>query len=222
MARKIQSIQSVFFDLDGTLVDSIPGIEYAAGLALSKAGFQRGTRDLKALIGPPIRDILRHLATGITERDLDHLEQDFRAAYDGDGWRKTECYPGVKDMLSLLRKNGKACFLITNKPQWATQKIISMLEIADYFDDVLARDSRNPAFGSKAEMLDFLVVRHGLPISGCLMVGDTADDYNAGRALGMQVAMAKYGYGSLAEINDPVPVQFESPLELASLVVSME
>ena len=55
-------LANVIFDLDGTLVDSLAGFEYSVDRAFEKRGYSRGTSDLRTLISPPIRDILREIS----------------------------------------------------------------------------------------------------------------------------------------------------------------
>src|SRR4026208_202336 len=100
--------QNFIFDLDGTLVDSLPGIEYAVDAVLSRSR-RRRTQDLRTLIGPPIRSILQSL-TNAGEDELNDLERGFRRSYDAVGWRKTLCYAGVCDTLRFLHAQGKRLF----------------------------------------------------------------------------------------------------------------
>jgi phosphoglycolate phosphatase len=88
------SFRHAIFDLDGTLIDSLPGIAWSVGEALALCGLRPLTADLKPLIGPPIRSILAAV-TGLGDApSLDRLERAFRASYDAEGWRKTTCYRG--------------------------------------------------------------------------------------------------------------------------------
>jgi phosphoglycolate phosphatase len=180
------------FDLDGTLVDSLPGIQYSIDAALAPSG--RCIDDLPARIGPPIRSILQSATGGSTEQ-LDQMEQLFRKSYDSEGWRKTVCYPGVTEMLASLHGRGSRLFLITNKPTHPTEKILEMFDIRRYFEDVVTPDRKRPHFAGKSEMLRFLIGRHGISLKECLMVGDTREDYAAANALGVMAAIVTHGYG---------------------------
>src|SRR5579872_788738 len=147
--------RNYIFDLDGTLVDSLPGIEYAIDAALSQLRRRRRVPDLKTLIGPSIRSILQCVTGTTEEEELNELENCFRRHYDSEGWRKTVCYPGVCDTLQALHAQGKVLFVVTNKPRYVTEKILNLFAIRACFEDVLTPDSRVPAFGNKSEMLHY-------------------------------------------------------------------
>jgi len=185
------AIDSFFFDLDGTLVDSLPGIEQSVRAAVSGR-----VPSLRPLIGPPIRSILRSIRPRATEVQLDAFVLRFRTAYDSAGWRHTVPQPGTVEILNKLRKRGDRLFLVTNKPADAAAKILGMLEIRGYFTEVLARNSRDPAFDSKTEMLRWLLKKHRLSPQRCLMVGDTAEDYISATEAGIRAAIVANGYGA--------------------------
>ena len=191
---------NAIFDLDGTLVDSLPGIEWSVNEALRATGLPPLSRDLRALIGPPVRDILAAVSGVPDCGTLDRLERRFRLSYDTEGWRRTVCQPGVPDMLWRLLKGGVDLFVVTNKPAFATGRIVRSLKIDTFFKEVACRESRTPPFASKSELLNDLIHRRGLDRTECLMIGDTAEDYRAAESAGILCAIVAHGYGT-----DPLP-----------------
>ena len=187
--------QNFIFDLDGTLVDSLPGITRSINDALP-AGVTRVT-NLRPFIGPPVRSILNSLAHSPNDRELDQMELRFRQSYDADGWRQTAEFLGARELLEQLRVAGKRIFLVTNKPSRPTERILSSLRLRAYFEDLLTPDSRTPPFRGKDQMLRHLVDTHALHAEECLMVGDTAEDCAAAAALAMPVAFVAHGYGDV-------------------------
>jgi phosphoglycolate phosphatase len=180
----------VIFDLDGTLVDSLPGIAFSVDAALRTCGMPPSRRDLAPLIGPPIRNILAAVS-GVTDpATLDRLETSFRQSYDSEGWRRTLCLPGVPNMLWNLMTAGIALWVATNKPALPTARILRELNLTGFFREVACRDSRRPPFASKAELLVELLTRRGMQPSECLMVGDTAEDWYAAEAAGIECVIA--------------------------------
>jgi phosphoglycolate phosphatase len=192
--------QNFFFDLDGTLVDSLPGITAAVNAALPPAAGR--VTDVRPYIGPPVRMILKSLTHTDCEQDLDNMERRFRESYDSDAWRKTFTFAGTRELLELLRGAQKRMFVVTNKPSQPTAKILEALSLRPYFEDVLTPDSRTPPFHGKDQMLHELVKRHDLPIEQCLMVGDTADDCTAAAALEMDAVFVAHGYGDVRHSVD--------------------
>lgn len=177
----MQDFRYFVFDLDGTLVDSLPGIAWAIDSAFAECGLPVPSCDLKRLIGPPIRKILAAISGTANTSRLDRLEQSFRRIYDSEGWRKTTCFNGVPELLRELLSKGAQLFVVTNKPAQATRKILHELNLAELFQEVACRGKE----GSKAEVLGALLQRRGLDPRSGLMVGDTQEDSLAATASGM-------------------------------------
>lgn len=185
--------KAVFFDQDGTLVDSLPGIELSVDHALAKAQLPARELRLGPLIGPPIRQIFSQLVSQADEQQLSRLEAAFRASYDSVGWRETRLHDNAALILAELSSAGVQLFLVTNKPTFATDRILEALNIRHFFREVLCRDKRTPPFESKAEMLKALTQLYNLEPTECLYVGDTYEDYRAGLEAGMQTAIVMHG-----------------------------
>jgi phosphoglycolate phosphatase len=187
-----------FFDLDGTLADSLPGLEASIVEALSSRGRTLGVADVRPYIGPGIRTILKKLHPDLTDNDLDGMERCFRASYDVTGVRNTLLFEGVLSTLQGLRQRGAELFVVTNKPKLATGNLMEMYAMNALFREVLSRNSREPAYASKGEMLRELVARHSVDCERAVMVGDTAEDMHAAEEAGMRFAFVEYGYGEIA------------------------
>ena len=187
-----------FFDLDGTLADSLPSLRASIERALHSGGRRLRVDNLRPYIGPGIRVILKNLEGDLTEIELDEMEKVFRAHYDTDGVRKAEMFDGVRETLERLKANGAELFIVTNKPQFATANLAQQHGITGLFTGMLSRNSREPMYASKGEMLRDLVGRYRVDVKYALMVGDTTEDHRAAMEAGMRFAFAKYGYGELA------------------------
>jgi len=149
-AGPLRRARAVLFDLDGTLLDSLPGIEYSARAAFAECGLAIGEIELRTLIGPPIRTILAKMALadttgGLSEEQLDRLVQAFRASYDSEGWRRTPHYAGAAELLRELCAQGKRLFVVTNKPRPISLRILEAGGTLGLFEEVVTRDSREQA-----------------------------------------------------------------------------
>ena len=116
--------QAIFFDLDGTLLDSLPGIAFSIEQAFDACGLPMRPIDLVQTIGPPIRTILALAATQASDSDLDLLERAFRSSYDSVGWQKTLLFPGSNLMLQEAHGLGIQLFVVSNKPRHISVKIL--------------------------------------------------------------------------------------------------
>jgi phosphoglycolate phosphatase len=189
---------NLVFDLDGTLVDSIAGIERSLTAAFRAAGRPMPKADLRRLIGPSIDIIARRLDASLSDDEVLRIERHYRLGYDTDGWRHTVLFKDVADTLSTLKQRGHRLFIVTNKPRIPTENLLAYLDLRIFFEDVVCRDFAAPAYRSKAEMLRNLIERHVLLAGLTIMVGDTVEDNEAATANGLTFFQARYGYGDIA------------------------
>lgn len=201
--------EAIFFDLDGTLLDSLPGIRHSIAAAFRECNLPMADIEVRSLIGPPIRTILSRLMLGATAEDgescLDHLERAFRVSYDGEGWQKTYHYPDAAMMLRKIKTQGVRTFVVSNKPRHVSLNILEAEGTLAYFNEVVTRDSRQPLYSGKEEMLSSLLSVRTINPEKCLMVGDTMEDAGAAAAVGMQFCLMTHGYGDVP-VDSKIPV----------------
>jgi phosphoglycolate phosphatase len=190
--------QAIFFDLDGTLLDSLPGIMFSIEEAFAACGIAMQPIDLRRAIGPPIRTILAHAATQTaTSSDLDLLESAFRSSYDSQGWQKTLLFPDSDSALREAHSLGVQLFVVSNKPRHISIKILEREGLAHLFDSIVTRDTSNPPYTGKAGMIDHLLQAFQLDPVRCIMVGDTEEDACAAAATQVPFAWMTHGYGQI-------------------------
>jgi phosphoglycolate phosphatase len=187
----------LIFDLDGTLIDSRPGVITSLKLAVRSVYPDVDTSQLHFVIGPQIRDILQLAIKQATDAKLTALEVAFRNAYDDQGWKNCTLYPGVKTTLEKLLKRGEKLYIFTNKPNFPTFQILKYLGLSDYFKDVINPDSHQPKFINKAAMLNYLLDKYVIQIDNAYCIGDSDDDYAAAQAHNIRFIGIEYGYGIL-------------------------
>jgi phosphoglycolate phosphatase len=199
-------IENIIFDLDGTLVDSLPGIEYAIRSAVNSVCPKRGPFQVGPFIGPQIRDIFLRIFPVIEENELESLVKEFRKVYDNGGWQRSVLFDGVQDTLIKLENLKIRNYLVTSKPKLPTEKILDLLKIRNHFVDMVCPDSVIPAFLSKSDATSWLIAKHGLNYEKILSVGDTNGDKIAAINCGIRFAAASYGYGDYE--NDSAVIEF--------------
>lgn len=216
------SISHIFFDLDGTLIDSLTGIEYAAKKAVNLVSPSLSIPSLRPFVGPPIKAILQSALPNIGDKEMKEILNHFRRIYDREGWKKSICYHGVITTLLKLGKLDKTGFIVTNKPLLPTHAILERLNIEAYFQEVLCLNSQNPPFSSKVEMIEKVITSYQLDPETCLMVGDSLDDAKAAHFNNIKFVSVNYGYGQVHLTSDfPIAYQLDNFIDLCDCVLKM-
>lgn len=169
---------SVIFDLDGTLIDSRPGIYASLKLAFEDAGQYLPLDPDQVPIGPPLVELVR-LITGICEQDrIDFIVDRFIFHYDSSGYRCSTLFDCVHRLLDVLYCSSASLFIATNKRRNPTLKILDHLLISSFFKDVFAQDSPPDGYHSKSDMLKSLIQQYSLG-SHTIYIGDRYEDFSA-------------------------------------------
>lgn len=190
-------VDNLIFDLDGTLIDSFPGIQYAIKEALKITLPGRPIPNLRPLIGPPIREIFKKVLEDAAPDLINELERQFRFVYDNIGWRKSIAYEGLSETLDQLTKLEVTNFIVTNKPILSTSKILFRLGINQYFREFISPDVREPIFNSKVAMIAYLLKKYSLDKKTTVYVGDSEDDCLAAKKCHVKFVAIAYGYGNV-------------------------
>jgi phosphoglycolate phosphatase len=211
-AKGLGLAENLLFDLDGTLLDSLPGIQYSAAEAFRACAIPMGKAEMRTLIGPPIDIILGQMAARkLTADELDALVRAFRWSYDCEGWRMTPHYVGAAAMLARLAEQNRRLFVVSNKPRHISVRILEAEGTLGYFTEVATRDSRVPPYENKLEMMQGVIERWRLEPEDCLMVGDTMEDAEAASHTGMRFCLMTHGYGVVPlESSVPVALRLDS------------
>ncbi|MFQ8985082.1 MAG: HAD hydrolase-like protein, partial [Evtepia sp.] len=164
---------AIFFDLDGTLTDSGPGIMNSALPALEHFGIPVANRDqLRVFVGPPLRQTFARF--GVPEAGIEEAIRIFRARYIPIGKFENTPYPGIADLLARLQAEGFSLYVATSKPQVTAIEVLEHFQLAHHFTLICGAD---PAVGreTKADVIAHLLAQIGDP-GRAVMVGDT--DYD--------------------------------------------
>ncbi|EOA6549709.1 phosphoglycolate phosphatase [Vibrio vulnificus] len=196
-----QEIKLIAFDLDGTLLDSVPDLAVAADQATRAVGFPGVTElQVRDYVGNGA-DILigRALSQSLTINPelSDELRAQARELFDDfyqqTGHKLSHLYPTVKETLKELHQVGFTLALVTNKPSKFVPDVLQQHGIADYFVDVLGGDSF-PEKKPNPIALNWLMEKHQIQPTEMLMVGDSKNDILAAKNAGCASFGLTYGY----------------------------
>lgn len=192
---------AILLDLDGTLVESAPGISSSCRAALQTLGHAPPTPlDMDGLIGPPIEEIMRLLLARYGDDRVAEGVAAYRADYGARGLFGTTIYEGIADALTVMQRAGARLFIATSKRRRFAVRIIDHLGLTAMFEAIHGSEEGG-AIDHKPELLAHILAQHGLVADQCVMVGDRKYDIIGARANGMRSIGVLWGYGARAELE---------------------
>lgn len=196
------SFRAVFFDLDGTLVDSAPDI--AAAVNELMAGFGLAPHSLEAVRGMIGNGIGALVERAFATHGVALSRQEFRERhatmidiYADNLTRLTTLRPGAAQALSAARKAGLRTGVVTNKPEGFSRIILSRFDLLAELDVVIGGDSGYPKKPSP-EMLLAACRCCDCDAHEAMLVGDSVTDVQTARAADMMCAIVRGGYTAVA------------------------
>ena len=189
------AIRAVIFDLDGTLIDSVPDIAAALNRCLANEG--RATLSeagVSKLVGGGARELVaKALGSATPSAEVDRVLTDFLAVYEADPVSLTRLYSGARELLDTLRDARVPLAICTNKPQPLTHLILDRLDLAPYFAVVWGGEPGKP-LKPDAACLRTVCEQLGVTPAETLMVGDSHTDIDAALATGCPSIVVAHGY----------------------------
>ena len=186
---------TLIFDLDGTLIDSAPAILQCFKAVLDEAGILPVVPFDSSLIGPPLRQTLMKLTGLPAGDDLEQLAQGFQRIYDGEGYKSTQVYAGVEELLSTCATLGARMAIATNKRRVPTLKILEHFGWNGYFMQVGTLDGMGVAHADKAALIAWLLKEMQADSRASVYIGDKWEDGEAAAANNMTFVAVDWGYG---------------------------
>ncbi|MGL4860915.1 MAG: phosphoglycolate phosphatase [Enterobacteriaceae bacterium] len=207
--KKMDKVKAIAFDLDGTLVDSLPGLAQAVDLVMVEAGLAAPGKDrVRDWVGNGPFKLIEHAihwgAEEVQQHDLQHIRERFEHYYNQTLKEGTQLYPGVLETLGELAQQGWSMAVVTNKPTVFVPSILRSLGMAPFFGHVIG-GSDTPVHKPHPAALYLLLGRVGLLPEQLLMVGDSRNDIQAARAAGCPCVGVSYGYNHGEPVSDYHP-----------------
>lgn len=199
----------VFFDLDGTLVDSSEGITSSVEYALNKLGiFPETRKELYCFIGPPLLESFMRFY-GFSEEKAGEAVDLYRERYREKGVYMNRVYEGVPELLSSLAEAGIKPVLATSKPEVFADIVLDTMGLKPYFcfaagaelDDKEGRQRKLRI--KKEDVIAYALESLGIEDpKRALMVGDRLHDIVGANKNGMDSVGVLFGFGSREELTE--------------------
>ncbi len=218
-------IEAVLFDLDGTLIDSAPGVAWSLNKALEAEG--RSTlcvERVKELVGKGavhlVADALKDTGGMDSDVQRDRVKDAFLQIYSENPVQDTIVFPGVMDVLENLRRTGMPLALCTNKPRKTTMPVLDTFAMTAFFPTIVCGDDVPHSKPDGRHLHDTLAAM-GMAGKTAIMVGDSENDILAAHDAKMASICVSFGYCHMPyyELKPTVLIDHfsEFPDALASL-----
>jgi phosphoglycolate phosphatase len=193
-------IKLLIFDLDGTLIDSLPDLADSANKM--REHFQLSplpNKEVRKLIGQGARSLVERALPGATGKQVDEgleLFLSYNLAHIKD---KTTVYPGVPGTLAALQSKGLELCILSNKNVALCREVLSALAIDHFFPTIMGADSF-PTRKPSPEPIQALLKQFNVATREAVMIGDSINDMAAGEGAGVITVGCQYGYGEQSEL----------------------
>jgi phosphoglycolate phosphatase len=191
----------VLFDLDGTLIDSEPGITACLAHAFERIGAELPAREvLRTWIGPPFRQTFPSVL-GEDEARIVAAIDHYRDRFEEIGWMEHAVYDGIPELIASIAGRGDALAVVTTKPESQARLIVDHFPFGGAFARVYGPGDRH-THRSKAEMIADALADFGARAQDATMIGDRHFDIEGARANHVRGLGVAWGFGSLDELRD--------------------
>ncbi|HEY5852446.1 MAG TPA: HAD hydrolase-like protein [Lysobacter sp.] len=210
---------TLFFDMDGTLIDSAVGITRCVEYALVKMGLPVPAHsELRRWIGPALRTSFGPLLD-----DPQHVEQavlHYRDRFESHGWAEHVVYVGIGETIEALHAAGHRLAVVTAKNEPHARKIAAHLPFGHRFDDVVGA-TLDGSISHKDQLIGEALRRFDVAPEACWMIGDRRMDIEGARHHGMRNVGVLWGFGGEAELREAGALHLAgAPGELQGLLAA--
>ena len=190
---------TLFFDLDGTLIDSAVGITQCVAHALTEMGRSVPPQEeLRRWIGPSLRTSFAPLFDDPAQ--VEQAVTYYRERFDVVGWREHEVYPRIGQVVQALHDRGHRLAIVTAKNEPHARRIVEHLPFGACFEDVIGA-TPDGSRSEKPQLVAEALRRLMLPAAQCWMIGDRRMDIEGARHHGMRNIGVLWGFGGAEELQ---------------------
>jgi phosphoglycolate phosphatase len=196
----LNSENSIFFDLDGTVCDPCEGIVRCLQYALKQLGHAiPPDAQLLRYIGPPLYDSFAALLNSNDAQLIKRAVESYRERFDSIGMFENSVYPGITDLLAGLHPGHYRRYVVTTKPTVFARKILSHFGLAADFLNIYGSEL-DGSRADKSDLIAHVLEREQIIPTETVMIGDREHDIQGAIANGVRPIGVLWGYGSREEL----------------------
>jgi phosphoglycolate phosphatase len=217
----LPSPSHILFDLDGTLIDSKPGIFASYRAMLRGLGHEPDPAvDLNFVLGPPLRDVIAEVLAHYGDTRIAEGMAGYRQSYAETGMFDCAVYDGIPEMLERLTSRGLPLYLATSKRRMFAEAILGRLGLEPYFRGIYGAEP-DGSIDHKPALIAHILSRETIPPAAAVMIGDRRFDIVGGRENHVSTIGVLWGYGSRDELESAGADRLvSSPGELGTLLLN--
>ena len=190
----MNTVQCVIFDLDGTLLNTSPGIMESVRYAAEKLGYPPLTEEqLLSFIGPPLKDsFVRCYDCAMPQAE--ELTAAYREHYREGALLNAKPYDKIRELLTELERRNICSAVATSKPQAFSEQILRHFDLSRFFRVIHGSDLEGKL--KKSDLIRLCAEDTGALYNQCVMIGDTEHDARGANDAGVPFIGVSYGFGN--------------------------
>lgn len=193
--------QTVLFDMDGTLLDTLGDLHASTNAVLREGGFpERSMEEVRSFVGNGAEHLIRcALPAGTDEETAVRTLRRYREYYAAHCQELTKPYEGILPLLERLREAGIRTAVVSNKPDIATKKLAAL-----HFGAGLLAVGEHAGVRRKPwpDMVDAALTGLGAPRTGAVYVGDSEVDVLTARNAGLPLIAVSWGFRGRSALRE--------------------
>lgn len=214
----MSNFKYLLFDMDGTLIDSEPGIIESLLYTFDQIGIKSIPVEVtRQFLGPPLKNSFMNLLNMDEQQALEAVKI-YRQYYSDKGMYKATIYKEITELLEDLA--GKyELFVATSKPTVYAEEILRHLGIEKFFKGVAGSNLDNSR-GKKEEIIQYILNSNNITdLESVLMIGDKSHDIIGAYQCGIKALGVTYGYGTVEELRQQKPIKIlNRPSEISKFL----
>ena len=208
----------IIWDLDGTLVNSSPEIVKHLERAVEKANISPSLKEKEFRVGPPLDQMILEAYPKISPEKIEEITIYYRTSYDHSDFAKTLPFEGIEGVLKSIAQTAIVNHIVTNKPNFPTQRILEKLGWISHFKTVKTPYVKGETLIKKKDLMKEILDEFSLNPQNVISIGDTATDAVAAKANTIRTVGVLWGTGTTEELCPVCDELVNQPNQIISLL----